>query len=221
MAVSMVRCKDCRGLGWKRGMGAIEKDCITCDATGKVEQKSGCETISLLPEAGKVELVSLEEIFPGVAAIAKEIEAEVVNIEPIEPKVEPEAIIESIEPIKKKEIENDKPKPIFAGYSDALMVALLEEKSMAGPAWKQKHKNNNELFVTSNGQIIGEILDVRDRASIRELYAMSKPVAPRKVNLSAAQDMAASSDPQYMKYEKEMQAKAQQESKSQKKSGGM
>lgn len=206
MAVSLVRCRACKGLGTTRGIGGIPRDCLVCDATGKVESKSGCETVEHLPDLPKVELVSLEQIFPGVTAIAEKMANEPVAIQPQE--------------VKEKEIKNNEPKPIFAGYSDSLMKAILEENLMSGPEWKQKHKNNNELFITQNDQIIGEILDVRDRASIRELYALSKPRAPRKVNLAASQDLAAKADPQYLKYEKEMKAKAEQESKAKKKSGG-
>ena len=178
-----------------RGIGGLEKDCWGCDATGKVEQKSGCKTVDLLPDATKIELVSLEDIFPGVTEIAKEIEAE--KIAAIEPISAPEPIIESIEP-----------KAIFPGYSDELMTALLEEHSMAGPEWKQKYKNVKELFITRDGQIIGEILDVRSRASIREMYAQSKPAAPRKVDLAAMQDAVANVDAEYARYDKQEKAKS-------------
>ena len=101
---------------------------------------------------------------------------------------------------KKKELEavDLKKKPIFEGYSDSLMEALLDEPKMPLIDWKKKHMRNNELFIIGKKErgndVIGqELLDLHMRNSIRLLYAQSKPIAPRRVNTLAAQDNAAKS----------------------------
>ncbi len=185
MATEMMRCSACKGRG-KRVVGGMESDCRSCDGDGKV--------------AVATELCSLADIFPG---IEKSFEVEPIHsVNSSEPK-------EVAEPVKKKEkkAEVELPEPLFPGYSDELIRAILEEGQMSGSAWKEKHKNNNEVFITLNGTIISEILDVRARASIREMYAMSRPAAPRKVDLSAAQDAAASSDAEYLKLVEQDKAK--------------
>ncbi len=218
-----VRCPTCRGQKKMNGIGGIPRDCWTCKATGSIEKE--VPKLATIPENEiltvaiptplkisvptdlqeminppeyKTELCSLEDIFPGVTQGVKEAEA------------------------KKKEVEaasqNPVKKAIFEGYSDALMEALLDEPKMPLIDWKKKHMRNAELFVlgkdSRGNDVIGtELLDLHLRNSIRLMYAQSKPIAPRKVNTMAAQDMVAKKDPDYVKYEREQKAKAENEAR--------
>lgn len=199
-------------------MGGLIKDCWTCDGSGKVERverniEALVTGVSINDEGSIVEgsIVGICEPLKSVDNIPAN------KIEEI-----PVSQVEIIEAIKKKEVEvAGIKKPIFEGYSDALMVALLEENKMPLPKWKEKHKLNNELFISAldagSGQmvIVQELMDIGSRNVVRQMYAQSLPVAPRKVNNMAAQeDMAAlSNDPDYVAYERKQKQLAEKEAK--------
>jgi len=90
-------------------------------------------------------------------------------------------------------------KSIFAGYDDELMRAVLAEPNMTTENWRLKYT------------AVSIATSVRERHSIREMYAQSQIVVDRKVNLSASQDAAIEDDADYKKFvadEKKLVAKA-------------
>jgi hypothetical protein len=180
-----VRCPTCRGYKKVNGIGGIERDCHKCSGKGTVA-----------PEAVVVTQMAAAATDEIVEAIKKK-----------EPEVSPA-----------KNAQLPVGDAIFPGYSNELMSALLDEPKLPLQEWKKKHMRNTELFVVAKDmrgqdQIVNELLDLHMRNSIRLLYAQSKPVAPRKVNAMAAQDMAARSDADYVRYEKQQKAKADLEAR--------
>jgi len=106
--------------------------------------------------------------------------------------------VEHVEPVASvASVASDK--PIFAGYDDELMRAVLDEPNMTTENWRLKYTG------------VSIATSVRERHSIREMYAQSQLVVDRKVNLSASQDAAIEDDADYKKFvadEKKLVAKA-------------
>jgi len=101
--------------------------------------------------------------------------------------------------LQRRTLPQLRPAQIFAGYDDELMRAVLAEPTMTTENWRLKYASTS---ITT---------DVRQRHSIREMYAASQPIADRKVDLSASQDAAVNDDVDYKKFvanEKKMAAKA-------------
>jgi len=219
--MAKVRCNVCRGQKKVSGMGGITRDCRACSGTGEVDAP---ELITLTPVEieSKVETVPFSQVLKEMDvpnsvivemanAATNEVAAAINNKNKrSRSRRKPIGAVENI-------TESVVPAPIFAGYSDALMTALLDEPKMPLQDWKKKYMRNNELFIIGKDgrgvdQIVGELLPLEHRNTIRLLYAQSKPVAPRKVNLKDMQDNMAAFDPDYARYEREQKAKAELES---------
>ena len=191
MSTNRVRCFRCRGQKKYIGMGGIERDCEVCDATGTVKK------ISLKPAAPVAEVEHVEPVAAAEVIEVIEVIETIASIEPnsvvdVQSEVQIQAITETHAPTVKTG-------PIFAGYDDELMRAVLAEPTMTTENWRLKYASTS---ITT---------DVRQRHSIREMYAASQPIADRKVDLSASQDAAVNDDVDYKKFvanEKKMAAKA-------------
>ncbi len=210
-----VRCAKCRGQKEYAGIGAIMKPCEPCGATGLVEQikLKPVEKIDIsservekeeenvhIPE-GTTEVCSLEDIFPGVSKAMEEATTKMAEVITKDLSESSEDFPKPTVTVKKKEPEIKQ--PIFNGYSDAMMEALIAESLMDSEEWKRKYPH-----------VAG--MGVRERQSIMAMYAQSKPTAPRQVDLGKAQDGAVKGDPEYAAFqakEKQLLAKQAEDNK--------
>ncbi len=192
MSNDLVRCPRCRGQKQYAGMGGIFKDCESCDATGKVELirlkptaivesvDTFIEPVAIVEEIVHTpEAVSIEEAFESMGVPAAVI-TEMNDIEPIE------LDIPALEIVITKEVE---PFPVQEMVIDRMMEAVLAEPTMTTEEWRAKYPD------------IAEVSDIRQRHSMRIVYAQSKPIAPRAVDLSKSQDDIAKADPEYAAFQ--------------------
>jgi len=187
MSVDMIRCHRCRGQKEYAGIGGIVKKCEVCDGKGTVE-KIALKAV----KNSDIEDVKKSDTKPSVKTKRKAVKAEVetVSLKDVLSEVGvPDEVTEEMFP-EDAEITmvTAAPGPIFAGYDDEFMRAILAEPSMTTEAWRDKY-----------GLIAGG-MDIRQRHEIRVMYAASKPIAPRSVDLGKAQDMTAMSSPEYKAY---------------------
>ncbi len=180
-----VSCPSCKGRGIFAGMGGIEKSCAACDGSGRVlkgaqEPKPAVEKKKASKSKAKeIETVTVTEAFESMGV-------------PIEVVQEAAAIKE----------------PIFSGYSDEFMEAILDEVAMEAMAWKKKYSHVTELFQFSPiTRQLEETISKVARNGIREAYALSKPRPPRQIDLQKYQDQVAESDAQYLSYKAHEKAK--------------
>jgi hypothetical protein len=175
-----VKCMRCRGLGQIAWLGGVMRDCPGCNGAGKVP---GIETKK-----------EPEPIIPTIEPAANAAEDTVV---PVELDVIPTVAIPTPLAEVPKQVDNKGREIIFPGYDNDLMEAVLAEPKMTTQEWKERYK-----------RIAGVVeMGLRERAAIREMYAMSKPPAPRKVDLMASQDKVAVGDPEYQKQLRKEQLK--------------
>ncbi len=192
MSTDLVRCPKCKGQKQYAGMGGIFKDCEPCDGAGKVEliklkPAPVVDSIDMLIEP----VVKTEEIvhIPEVVSVAEAFEsmgvpaaviAEVREIDPVD------LDIPALEIVITKDVE---PFPIQEMVMDRMMEAVLAEPTMTTEEWRAKYPD------------IAEVSDIRQRHSMRIVYAQSKPIAPRAVDLSKSQDDIAEADPEYAAFQ--------------------
>ncbi len=232
---NMVRCGTCKGLKELPGMGGMVRECRTCKGEGKVEklevkvkdpvdavtpdmfsqvaaadyayeaQKAMREHydkenktnphyekasealitgVSTVIDVHETEVCSLEDIFPGVSAMAAAATDEIVRA------------------ISMQDVPRAK-EPIFLGYEDEFMRGILAESSMDTEAFKKAYPS------------IVETTDVRQRNEIRVMYAQSKPMKPRKVNLAAQQEATIQNDAEFKAFDAQYK-KAQEKAKAKK-----
>lgn len=199
MSVRKVRCSKCRGQKKYVGIGGITKDCIECDGTGTVEQ----EMPKLVREIASPEPEPEPEPQPEPVKQAPP------KKRPSRAKSAKSAAVKA--PDVKPEV---KPGPIFPGYDDEFMRAILDEPKMDPLAWAAKYKHVDRLFGMTITGHFGELTTKVQRAGIRESYAMKTPMAPRVVDLSASQDAATKGDSEYASYQaKEKKALEEQKKK--------
>lgn len=194
------RCPTCRGLKTVNGLGGLVKDCLACDGSGKVLASVLVANPVASNTVAPAELVDHSE-----DARAKMDANPVVETVPFS-QVLSEAGVPAgvIAEMAQAPVMTIPGQTMFPGYSDALMEAILAETGMAIPEWKNKFRGVSELFEIRNGQPV-ELIGVRERASIRELYGLSRPVAPRKVDVMASQDRVAAGDAEYQRQVKSEQ----------------
>lgn len=184
MSANMVRCTKCLGQKEYFGIGGIVKSCDTCNATGKVEAPKRLETIPEETVTPVTDIISAAEAFKSMG-IPDAIIAEAAATEAVD-----KALAQSQANFKKEETKVDE-----------LMQAVLDEPRMTPEMWKAKYQHVERLFGRSI--ITGcmeEMISKVQRAQMRANHAMQTPMAPRKVDLGRAQDMAVQSDPEYKAY---------------------
>jgi hypothetical protein len=204
----MIRCFKCRGQKEYAGIGGIVKKCEACDGKGTVE-KIVLKAVGDIKNPEIVDIKVSDNDKPEVKTKrkAKKPEVETVSLaEVLQEAGVPEAVTQEMFPEDKwvhtsglavemaasNAIDNQGKQtmsgPIFSGYDDEFMRAILAEPSMTTEEWRAKY-----------GLIAGG-MDIRQRHEIRVMYAASKPIAPRSVDLKAAQDMTVAGDPEYKNY---------------------
>lgn len=200
MSANKVICQRCRGRKSISAMGGLTKECPGCLGVGKVEAPKvmAVPTMSNEPIANadmfpvdsvdiskkhvdKIELCSLEDIFPGVTEGVK---------------------AQEIEPKKK---EQEKPKQLWPGLDDDFVLAILDEPRMDPMAWAAKYKHVSRLFGAHmvTGQH-GELMSKVQRNTMRLMFAQSQIAAPRKVDIMSGMDAIADKDPEYQRYAKKV-----------------
>lgn len=195
----------CRGTGKTAGMGGIPRECRICDGEGKV-------------------LKAVESIQP-IQAVAEKTTPKTLEPQAIEPiKAAPKSKAkkptpEPIEPITETMPGFEEPKkPIFAGYDDDFMEAILSELSMEPAAWTRKYQHIKKLFSVDISGQIGQVVSKVERNSIRLLYAQTQKIAPRKIDNMAMQDNVAAKDTDYLVYAAKDKAEQEEKEKKAKKS---
>lgn len=184
----MVRCVTCRGSGRVNGMGGLLKDCKVCGGDGTLEKLSIAKDVEDKPKK-----------------LAVKEEAPKVTSKRVTFKKAP-AVRSDAEPIVAAT------KPIVPPVIDEVTQACLEEPRMEASAWRQKYQHVPGLFGKSmiTGQIEEAISKVQ-RAAIRASYAMTQPIAPRTVDLSAAQEKASLKDADYLSFKNNENARKAKE----------
>ncbi len=172
------------------GMGGININCRICKGEGVIVVEPS-------------ELYKIVEAIPEAVEPVKAAPVEVVEpVKKIKIDVPVEAMVETL-PLDLSPIVTD----IFPGYSNDMMQALFDENKMDAIKWRQKYKGIKELFKVS-GALIDEVVSKVERNAIRELYARSKPVAPRVVDTLGMQDAGVGADKDYSKYKAQEDIKA-------------
>lgn len=173
METNKITCYKCRGLKIMATMGGLTKSCTVCDETGMIARTSSNIKpveldVSNPPRVKKPKKAATargrgkSKVFQGVV--------ENFSLADIFP---------GIESVKQ---------PMLAGYSDQLIVALLEEPRCDPLKWRQQYQDVKELFNVINNEIT-EVMSKVERAAIREIYARSIPISPRKVDIMKMQEM--------------------------------
>lgn len=206
MSAQKIRCSKCRGQKQYAGIGGVMKDCGVCNATGLVDYvelkvvKVEVVINDATPNSPVVE--PIVEAAPKKKKAKKKVAAEgdkcpetadmaTVSAEFVPPQPAPVA----------QKQESGVKEPIFPGYPDELMEAVLAEPTMNSEDWRKAYP------------AIADSSDVRTRHGIRVMYAQSRVSAPRKVNLGAAQDSAIKGDPEVAAFEAKEKARLEAESK--------
>jgi hypothetical protein len=195
MSNSSTRCAKCKGQKKYAGLGGIFKDCEVCNATGKVD----IETKAKKPKeavkkeeirAPKIESISAEEMFKELGV--------------------PDDVIDASLGKSKAAYKE----PIFPGYSDELITAILDEPRMEALAWENKYKHVKELFgINVLTQKPDQLMTKVQRAGVRAAYGahVAQMNAPRAVDLSFAQNEAAKTDALHIAFEQREKSRIEKE----------
>ena len=179
-------------------MGGILKDCEACDGTGKVDHiADASEMVDVIESVGeeydrildavnhvdhiedplyKVELVSSAKAFESMGI--------------------PKAVVQEVITKDLSEASDAFPAPV-----DEFMVAILDEPRMDPLEWAAKYRHVDRLFGKTIDGRFDELCTKVQRAAMRANYAGDQVIADRIVNMSAGQDAASKSDPEYKAYQ--------------------
>jgi hypothetical protein len=180
MSTETQLCMTCRGNKELPGMGGIIKTCWNCKGKGRIPVvKAETSTID-------------HAVILNMAAQSTD---EVVSAIKAKPKRKSRA--------KTKEPETV---DMFTTYVDPLMQAVLDEPRMKPDEWQRKYKDVPGLF----GKDIAtgatcEAVSKVERAAMRANYAANQPKVKRKVDVSAAQDLAAEGDANYRAFKEKQE----------------
>lgn len=194
--MTKIRCIKCRGQKSYAGIGGIYKKCEKCSGTGTIESE-----VVILPT------VQIEET---IEPIVKQKKSKQRKLEPITedlPFEEKEEVAQVLDVTVEK-------KPIFPGYDDELMLAILDEPRMQALDWAKKYAHVKGLFCIS--PITGlqdELITKVQRASIRSMYGQRQTIAPRKVDLQRAQNEASKTDAEYAAFAMQERARLEGETR--------
>lgn len=198
-----VRCQRCRGQKKYAGIGGVMKDCEVCDSTGFIERE-----LKIVPQPVVQESVQVpegasvveDESAASDTAVADEKDQDLSDV--AELSATSDLGVAQGEKVVYVPVAPMQVGTILPGYDDEFMRAILAEPTMDAIKWAAAYKHVTQLFgINPMTKKWDELLSKVQRASIREMYAMSKPIKERRVDLGSQQDDAVKGDPEYKKYQ--------------------